>query len=133
MSEISGLPEETGTTAPDGGDGGGTAVSVYSSMQYTIGTALQRACDAEHLVEVLVGNQWVTGLVVAMDGVGVVLDNHGLEHCVVRMETIAAVRVAAEAPMLEPDPVDRAGAATRATAWAGDAAMPMPGPQRTAV
>jgi len=99
-------------------------MSAYnSSMQYTIGTALERAREAEHLVEVLVGSHWITGMVVARDGMGVVLDNHGLEHCIIRLESITAVRVAAEAPMLnardDGPPADRTS----------DGAVPMPGPR----
>lgn len=108
-------------------------MSVYGSMQYTIGTALQRARDAGHLVEVLVEGQWITGTVVASDGIGVVLDNHGLEHCIVRLENVAAVRVVAETPVLENGPQEGAVAPNRSRPRAADEAMPMPGPQRVAV
>jgi hypothetical protein len=76
-----------------------------SSMNYTIGTALSRAADAGHEVEMLVGTHWVTGMVLANDGVGVVLDNGGEDHCVVRLDLVAAVRVRAEAPMRPRIPV----------------------------
>lgn len=70
-----------------------------TSMHYTIGTALSRAADAGTEVEMLVGTHWVSGVVVANDGVGVVLDNGGEDHCVVRLDMVAAVRVRAAAPM----------------------------------
>lgn len=97
-------------------------MATMSSMQYTIGTALERAREAGSMVEVLVDNHWLAGLVVANDGTGVVLDNRGVEHCVVRLESVAAVRVCAEAPMLRriqgvPTADDRYGA------------RPMPSPQ----
>ena len=74
-------------------------MSAVSSMQYTIGIALDRALDSGHLVEILVDGSWLTGAVVASDGVGVVLENEGREHCIARLERISAVRVASEAPM----------------------------------
>ena len=94
-------------------------MNIYSSMQYTIGTALERAREAGHAVEVLVDGHWVTGFIVASDGQGVVLDNHGLEHCIVRLERVVAVRVAAGAPMLSQEP-----AASRD--FAGARPMPTP-------
>ena len=98
-------------------------MATFSSMQYTIGTALERAREAGHYVEVLFGDQWVSGLVVASDGLGVVLDNHGDEHCIVRLEAITAVRVAAEAPSMSDVP----------TADRFESARPMPGPRVFAV
>ena len=100
-------------------------MKAVSSMHYTIGTAIDRASEAGYVVELLVEGSWVTGLVVANDGIGVVLDNEGQEHCIVRLERIAAVRVAAEAPMLR-------RLAPVGTAYEGgtfDEAMPMPAPR----
>jgi len=78
------------------------------SVLYTIGTALNRAHDSGVLVQVLVEGQWLSGRVAALDGHGVVLhsddpgdlDDHGDhgEHAVVRMGSVAAVRVFAPAP-----------------------------------
>ena len=96
-------------------------MAAMSSMMYTIGTALERAREAGSTVEVLVDNHWLSGLVVAADGIGVVLDNCGEEHCVVRLECIAAVRVGARAPMLRRIQGGQGGQ--------GDGARPMPGPQ----
>jgi hypothetical protein len=101
-------------------------MSTYiASMQYTIGTALSRALEAGHEVEVLVEGQWMGGLVVASDGVGLVLEISETEHSVVRMESINAVRVFSAAPnrprlRAAPRPADE-----RMT----DGAMPMPGPR----
>jgi len=59
---------------------------------FTVGTALRRA-EANHLpVEVLVHGQWLRGNVAGLDGHGVVLSTHA-EHAVVRLESIAAVRI----------------------------------------
>ena len=74
------------------------------STIYTIGTALNRA-HANHLrVEVLAEGQWLNGLVLAVDGHGVVLSDDDLGHSVIRMESVAAVRVlnAAGAPRTAP-------------------------------
>ena len=95
-----------------------------SSMQYTIGVALDRARDAEHAVEILVDGQWVCGEVVVCDGVGVVLDNAGREHSVVKLERISAVRVAAAAPMLRRLPSQDFGQERNL-----DGAVPMPAPR----
>jgi hypothetical protein len=101
-------------------------VSTFNtSMQYTIGTALSRAHEAGHCVEVLVDGHWLTGQVVAADGIGVVLENSESEHSIVRMERIAAVRVHSSAPERRrirpapPLPEERFA----------DGAMPMPGPR----
>lgn len=103
-------------------------MTTLSSMQYTIGTALERAREGGSIVEVLVDNHWLSGLVVASDGIGVVLDKHGEEHCVIRLECIAAVRVCAQAPMLRRIP----GGLSDDFERAFDGAMPMPATQRYA-
>lgn len=101
-------------------------MSTYTaSMQYTIGTALSRALDAGHDVEVLVEGQWLSGRVVASDGVGLVLENSETEHSVVRMDHINAVRVFAASPnrpRLHAAPMP-------AEERLRDGAMPMPGPR----
>jgi hypothetical protein len=103
-------------------------MKAVSSMQYTIGTALDRAQEAGYVVELLVENHWVTGMVVACDGLGVVLDNDGQEHCIVRLERISAVRVEARAPMLQRVPAGH----DAEDAWGFDGAMPMPTPRAAA-
>lgn len=100
-------------------------MGAVSSMNYTIGTAIDRALGAGHVVELLVENHWVTGQVVANDGIGVVLDNDGREHCVVRLERIAAVRVASEAPMRSRIPAGHPTGDNRMY----DGSMPMPAPR----
>jgi sRNA-binding regulator protein Hfq len=84
------------------------------STLYTVGTALNRARDNDVPVQVLVAGQWLAGDVVAVDGYGVVLNCADLEHVVVRMESVSAVKVYTPAPMQVP-------------ICAG--AMPMPGPR----
>jgi hypothetical protein len=86
----------------------------YDSTIYTIGTALNRAADNDVTVQVLVGGEWITGLVQAVDGHGVVLHSAELEHSVVRMDAISAVRVFTEAPGRTP---------------ITSGARPMPGPR----
>jgi sRNA-binding regulator protein Hfq len=71
------------------------------SVLYTIGTALNRAKDNSADVQILVEGQWLRGQVAAVDGHGVVLASDALDHCVIRMGSISAVRVLAEAPHRE--------------------------------
>lgn len=105
-------------------------MAVFSSIQYTVGTALERAREGSLLVEVLVEGHWLEGLVAASDGIGVVLETSPDQHCVVRLERISAVRVGSEVPRLglvHPDH-QRHDAPPRR-----DSAMPMPGPRTAAV
>lgn len=73
-----------------------------SSVLYTIGTALSRAQDNDVPVQVLVEGQWLSGRVAAVDGHGLVLHSDDLEHSVVRIERVSAVRVFSEAPQRTP-------------------------------
>jgi sRNA-binding regulator protein Hfq len=75
-----------------------------TSLIYSMGTALNRARDHEIGVEVLVGGAWLCGRVVDVDGHGVMLETDDLEHAVVRMESVQAVRVHAPAPQAIPIP-----------------------------
>jgi sRNA-binding regulator protein Hfq len=78
---------------------------MYSdSVLYTIGTALNRAHDSGVPVQILVEGQWLNGRVAAVDGHGVVLYDDA-EHSVIRMGSVSAVRMFAEAPMRKP--IDR--------------------------
>ena len=99
-----------------------------SSMQYTIGTALDRARERGLEVEVLVENHWITGMIAAADGLGVVLDREGVEHFVVRLDRISAGRVGAQAPMLDAIGTDWPEGPDRTV----DGAMPMPAPMSSA-
>jgi hypothetical protein len=63
-----------------------------------MGTALGLARDNRIPCTLLVSGQWMGGHVVALDGHGVVLDADGTEHAVVRMDSIAAVRLMSAAP-----------------------------------
>ena len=67
--------------------------NMQSTTILTMGTALNRAHDHDAIVEVLVGGQWLTGVVAGVDGYGVVLVDAQNDHSVVRMEAISAVRV----------------------------------------
>ncbi len=69
-----------------------------SSVLYTIGTALNRAHDHDAPVQILVEGQWLAGNVVAIDGHGVVLTGDDLEHSMIRMGSISAVRIFSPAP-----------------------------------
>lgn len=80
-------------------------MSFESTTIYTIGTALNRAADSDVPVQLLVEGQWLTGQVLAVDGHGVVLHSDEREHAVVRMDSVAAVRIFSEAPGRAPIPV----------------------------
>jgi sRNA-binding regulator protein Hfq len=71
---------------------------MLDSTIYTIGTALNRARDNDVQVQVLVEGQWLTGRIAAVDGHGVVLHSDDLEHAVVRMERVSAVRICSALP-----------------------------------
>lgn len=82
-------------------------MSSPSSMIYTMGTALNHARDNQVPVALLVESHWIGGHVVATDGHGVILDSGGQDHCVVRVESVSAVRVMTAAPV--PSTTSRAG------------------------
>jgi hypothetical protein len=70
-----------------------------SSTLYTIGTALRRAHASRLHVDLLVETHWLEGRVLAVDGHGVILEVEETEmHSVVRLESVAAVRVHGAAP-----------------------------------
>jgi sRNA-binding regulator protein Hfq len=71
---------------------------MHDSTIYTIGTALNRARDNDVQVQVLVEGQWLTGRIAAVDGHGVILHSDDLEHAVVRMERVSAVRIGSALP-----------------------------------
>ena len=71
---------------------------MLDSTIYTIGTALNRARGNDVAVQLLVEGQWLTGRIAAVDGHGVVLHSDDLEHAVVRMERVAAVRICSALP-----------------------------------
>jgi hypothetical protein len=76
---------------------------MHGSTLFTIGTALRRAEDNHLPVEVLVHGQWLRGNVAGLDGQGVILSTH-VEHAVIRLESISAVRIPetmADAPVAE--------------------------------
>ena len=92
------------------------------SMLYTIGMAVDRAAEAGYTVRLLIGGQWVEGLVAANDGVGIVLECLDGGHVVAKIEHVAAVRVLSESPYRAPiEGPDDIGA------------MPMPGPMQVAM
>ncbi len=72
------------------------------STLYTIGTALNRARDNDLGVEILVEGQWLGGRVVAVDGFGVVMDSTDQQHAVIRIESVAAVKIGTPAPIRQP-------------------------------
>jgi hypothetical protein len=79
-----------------------------TSTLYTIGTALRRAQDNDLQVALLVEGQWLRGGVAAVDGHGVILELDDQEHSVVRLESIAAVRVRGTLPAASGETRDEA-------------------------
>lgn len=104
----------------------------FGSMQYTIGTAIERALQDGYPVGLLVEGQWIEGTVAASDGVGVVLENDDQEHSIVRLDRIAAVRVESASPMrrIPAHATAGAGAGSGFEERSPDGAMPMPGPRQ---
>ena len=68
-------------------------MATINSTIYTIGTALSRAKEADVPVELLLAGQWMTGMVNAIDGHGIVLYGENGELSIIRMASIDAVRV----------------------------------------
>ena len=68
-------------------------MSTINSTIYTIGTALNRAKEADVAVELLLAGNWLTGMVNEVDGHGVVLVGDDGELSIIRMSSIDAVRV----------------------------------------
>jgi hypothetical protein len=97
-----------------------------SSMQYTIGTAIDRAHEQGHLVELLLEGHWVCGYVVASDGQGVVLEGVDEEHSILRLERVSGVRVRAWSPFRK---LDR-GVGIDDRVRTEDGAVPMPPPRQ---
>jgi hypothetical protein len=77
---------------------------MHGSMIYTMGLALTRAADIGLAVSVLVEGQWLEGRVAAYDGTGLVLEQGGGSHAVVRGEQIAAVTVHSASPFTGESP-----------------------------
>ena len=92
---------------------------------YTIGTALNRAQQAEVAVDVLVSGQWIRGCVSALDGHGLVLQGDDDEMWVIRMERIEAVRVR-QASHLDRPQVEQQGEETTVHPMGSGDAFPMP-------
>ena len=67
----------------------------------TVGTALRHAQQAGVTVEVLLGNQWMSGQVTAVDGEGVCMLMPDGGATVIRISGITAVRIDA---LAEPEP-----------------------------
>jgi hypothetical protein len=97
-----------------------------SSMQYTIGTAIDRAHEQGHHVDLLLDGQWVSGLVVASDGQGVVLEGVDDEHTILRLERVSGVRVRASSPFRKLKGASGMANAPRTE----DGAVPMPPPRQ---
>ncbi len=82
-------------TATRDRDSGGYLMS--STTIYTVGTALRRAHDNELAVSVLVEGNWIEGQIGGLDGDGVLLTSPDDVQSVVRLASIAVVRVQAPA------------------------------------
>ncbi len=64
----------------------------------SIATALAYAQEGDQRVDVLVEGHWLRGRVSHVDGFGLVVDRDSGGQSVIRLESIAAVTVAAEEP-----------------------------------
>jgi hypothetical protein len=61
-----------------------------TSMRFTVGTVLRHAQETGMPVRVLVEGQWIDGVPVGSDDLGVVLEAHGSQS-LVRLDAISAV------------------------------------------
>jgi hypothetical protein len=92
-------------------------------MLLTIGQALDRAKDDELTVRLHIGGEWVTGRILNSDGHGVaVLEQNG-DLCVVRQDTVTAVRLPSRVndpfvPTQPSHPADQQGSLDDQQAWA---------------
>lgn len=68
-------------------------MSIQSSMQVTVGSALSRAWDQGQQVDVLVAGHWFSGMISNLDGMGVALDGENFERYVIRLDQVGAVRI----------------------------------------
>jgi len=62
-------------------------------MQVTVGSALSRAWDQGQPVDVLAGGHWFSGMISALDGMGVALDGENFERYVIRLDQVGAIRI----------------------------------------
>jgi hypothetical protein len=75
------------------------------STVLTIGTALYRAWNSNREIEVLVNQGgWLSGTVVGIDGHGVVFEEAGQTHLVLRLEAVLAVRIESSAAKVSVHP-----------------------------
>ena len=75
------------------------------STVLTIGTALYRAWSSNRQIDVLVNNAgWLRGTVVGLDGHGVVFQEEGDTHLVLRLEAVVAVRIESSAAQTSVNP-----------------------------
>lgn len=105
-------------------------MATFGSTLYTIGTALDRAQQEGHVVELLLEGHWVKGTVMACDGTGVVLEGIDEDHMIVRLDKVAAVKVNSEYPLkrrIRGGQVPEQGGGIPADDRV-DGAMPMPAP-----
>ena len=74
-------------------------MAVGSSGQYTVGSSLSRAESSGQVVDVLVEGQWLSGVVIGLDALGVVIAEDGSLPWTIRLEKVSVVRVRAGAAM----------------------------------
>jgi hypothetical protein len=76
-------------------------MAVQGSGQFTVGSTLSRAESSGQVVDVLVEGQWLSGVVVGLDALGVVIAEDGSLPWTIRLEKVSVVRIraVAEYPM----------------------------------
>lgn len=68
-------------------------MAIQGSGQYTVGSSLSRAESSGQTVDVLVEGQWLSGVVVGLDALGVVLAEEGSLPWTIRLEKVSVVRL----------------------------------------
>lgn len=67
-----------------------------TTMMLTLGQALDRAMNEEHDVRVKLGDEWISGRVLATDSQGVVFLDESGDTIVLRMDALTAIRIPGE-------------------------------------
>lgn len=80
-------------------------MNAQTSMRFTVGTVLRHAHEAGIPVRVLVQGQWIEGVPVGTDDLGVVLQA-GASQSLVRLEAVSAVTLTREADAFVAGPAD---------------------------
>ena len=78
-----------------------------TSMLLTVGQALEHARDADAVVRLCIGGEWVAGRVMHTDGHGLAMTAENGDTCVIRLDAVSCVRIPAVEAGRGEDPAQR--------------------------